>query len=76
MPPKSPKSAPRLITPAAPHYRPSRLTVTYLALLAVPVVLWLLYALFRPVPEKVVPPPVEITAPAPTADTTGIFLNL
>ena len=45
MPPKSPKSAPRLITPAEPHYRPSRLTVTYLALLAVPVVLWLLYAL-------------------------------
>ena len=71
MPPKSPKPAPRLITPAEPHYRPSRLTVTYLALLAVPVVLWLLYALFRPVPEKIVPPPAEITAPAPTADTTA-----
>lgn len=36
MPPKPPKPAPRLITPAEPHYRPSRLTLPTLPCLPYP----------------------------------------
>ena len=66
MPPKSAKSAPRLLMPAEPPRDRARFTTTHLALLAVPIALWLLYGWLRPVPAIVIPPPAA-TAPAEVA---------
>ena len=66
MPPKSAKPAPRLLMPAEPPRDRARFTTTHLALLAVPIALWLLYGWLRPVPAIVIPPPAA-TAPAEVA---------
>ena len=63
MPPKSAKPAPRLLMPAEPPRDHARFTTTHLALLAVPIALWLLYGWLRPVPAIIIPPPAA-TAPA------------